>query len=106
VKEGIIWSVTTVIGATYYDGYYDCISHPRDWLLSTPDSSMTPYPNSNWGTMQDRAPALYNLVRDRSQLHGRWLPTRVPNGNYKATPRFVEPTCQLDKANFHFLMVL
>ena len=83
VTEGIYWSLTSYIGAQYYGGS----RAPGEWLLLTPDSSMTPPSEySTWGTMQDRAPDLFKLLGDRSKSYGKWLPTKVPDGSYGKTP--------------------
>ena len=91
VIEGIYWSLTSYLGAQYYSGS----RAPGEWLLNTPDSSMTPQSpaQSNWGTMEGKASDLYSLVSTSSQSYGKWLPSKVPNGNYGNTPKIVEPSC-------------
>jgi len=59
---------------------------------------MAPF-DSTWGTMQDRAPDLYTLLSDRSQTHGKWLPTKLPDGSYGNTPTKVEPSCTSGVSN-------
>ena len=84
VIEGIFWSLTSYLGAQYYDGS----NAPGEWLLNTPDSSMTPQSpaESSWGTLEGRASDLYDLLSDRSVKSGKWLPTKIPDGNYGNTP--------------------
>jgi hypothetical protein len=94
VIEGIYWSLTTYLGAQYYSGTRAF----GEWLVFTPDSGMSP-PLDTYGTMEGRAPDLHNLLSDRSPTYGKWLPTKVPDGNYGSTPAIVEPTCAESVSN-------
>ena len=44
---------------------------------------------ANFGTLEERAPELYALIRDTP-----WVPQTLPDGNYLGgTPTIVEMTC-------------
>lgn len=49
--------------------------------MGTPDTGMTPL-GTGYGTMQDRYPKLWKMVSDRTPATSKWLPTKLPDGNY------------------------
>jgi hypothetical protein len=87
VTEGIYWAITSYLGGQFYSERAQLISN--EWLLHAPDSDMTPSDES-YGTLQSKAEALYNLLKDST-----WVPTLLPDGNYLSTPTGTDVSCDL-----------
>lgn len=83
VMEGIYWAVVSYIGGLYTIGRAEFAMN--EWLMSTPDSNMEIIPSgvTNAISLEAGSPALYAMVSDSTSEGHLWLPTIMPNGNYK-----------------------
>jgi len=85
VVEGIYWAIVSYIGGLYTSARAEDVK--REWLLVTPDSSMTVVPSgvSAAKSLQSASPALYALVVDSISPEHAWIPAVMPDGRYSLT---------------------
>ena len=93
IMEGIYWSSISWIGGLYTTSRANMAAN--EWLMTVPDTGMTPLPSNdkNSATLQEGAPALYQLISDTTSEGHKWLPSIMPNGAYTVTSDSAVASC-------------